>query len=98
MAAPKKQNLTIGEIIRFQREGRNLTQARLAAFCGCDHTKIYQYETGRHLPPLRRFLVIAEFFGWDRGPAAKVWLREKLNQICEAETGRFTKIMRELEL
>ncbi len=91
--AERRHDLTIGEIIRFQRESRGLTQEKLGEMVGVTQQTIQAYEFGRRHPLLPIFQRIAKIMEWEEATAVKVWLAKKKDQVCAAEDVKFDKIM-----
>ena len=52
----------IGELIRFYRQSRNLSQARLAEMIGCATSTIGMYETGNREPNVDVIEALADAF------------------------------------
>lgn len=51
--------------IRMERKKRNLSARQVAESLGIPLSSLYNYELGRNLPTLARYIAIAEFFGWN---------------------------------
>lgn len=57
-----KQNL---QGMRAERIRRGINRKELAERTGINYASIADYETGRYAPALERYLILAEFFGWN---------------------------------
>lgn len=53
---------TIGDMIRFYRKSRNLSQARLAEMIGSSTSRIGMYETGKREPNMDTIEALADAF------------------------------------
>jgi transcriptional regulator with XRE-family HTH domain len=80
-------SFAFAQMLHEYREKSGLSQRKLAMKIGCARSYIAFLESGRHMPTLNTFMLLANAFGVD-SPEFHAELKIRLSKMEEGEDGK----------